>query len=233
MIPLRDTNPTRRTPHVTWLLLTVNILVFTYEVMIGQMQRSHQFAQFIYTFGAIPSDIVGVLLRPAEWLPHPMGTLISSMFVHANWRHLAGNMWFLYIFGDNIEDEIGHIRFLIFYLVCGLAGSIVHIILDINSPIPMVGASGAISGIMGAYILLFPRARVLTLVIFFIITMIEIPAYWFLAFWFFLQFMGGLNTIGTQAGGTAFWAHVGGFIAGLWLIRMWVKHFRKPRTWWE
>lgn len=227
-------NPTRRTPHVTYFLLAANILVFVYEVMIGQMQRSQQFAQFIYTYGAIPSEIVGVLLRPTQWFPMPMGTLVTSMFVHANFGHLAGNMLFLYIFGDNVEDYLGHVRFTIFYLICGLAGSSVHIVLGLSSQIPMVGASGAISGIMGAYILLYPQARILTLVFFFFITIIEIPAYWFLAIWFVFQFLGGLNTIGARGmGGVAFWAHVGGFLAGLSMIRYWTRRWRKPQVWWE
>ena len=234
MIPLRDLNPTRRTPYVTYFLVAANILVFVYEVMIGQLQRSHQFAQFIYTFGAIPSEIVGVLLHPARWFPLPFGTLITSMFVHANFGHLAGNMLFLYIFGDNVEDELGHVRFVIFYLLCGFAGSFVHIVLGLSSQIPMVGASGAISGVMGAYILLFPGARILTLVFFFFITMIEVPAYWFIAIWFVFQFLGGLNRIGAgNMGGVAFWAHVGGFMAGLSLMRLWTRRWRKPRPWLE
>ena len=156
-------------------------------------------------------------------------TLITSLFLHDNLTHLIGNIIFLYIFGDNVEDTLGHGRFLIFYLLCGLAGSAVHITLGINSTIPMVGASGAISGVMGAYILLFPSARVLTLVIFFFITIIEIPAYWFLAIWFIFQFLGGMRTIGAGGGGVAFWAHVGGFLAGMWLIRMWTRHWREQQ----
>lgn len=237
VIPLRDNNPTQRTPHVTWFLLAVNVIVFTWEVLIGQMQRSHQFAEFVYTFGTVPADVVGVLLQPGEWfsggIPGTMGTLITSMFVHGGFGHLAGNMLFLYIFGDNIEDSIGHVRFLLFYLLCGLAGALVHIMLGIHSTTPMVGASGAISGIMGAYILLYPRARVLTLVFFFFITIVEIPAYWFLAIWFVFQFMGGLNSMGSGPGGVAFWAHVGGFLAGMMLIRLWTKRFRRPQTYWE
>ena len=196
-----------------------------------------QFAEFVYTFGTIPADVVGVLFQPGEWfsggIPGTMGTLITSMFVHGGFGHLAGNMLFLYIFGDNIEDSIGHVRFLLFYLLCGLAGALVHIMLGIHSTTPMVGASGAISGIMGAYILLYPRARVLTLVFFFFITIVEIPAYWFLAIWFVFQFMGGLNSMGSGPGGVAFWAHVGGFLAGMMLIRLWTKRFRRPQTYWE
>ncbi len=222
-------NPTSRTPHVTYFLIALNVLVFVYEVMIGQMQRSAQFAQFIYTFGAIPNEIVGVLLRPTEWFPLPFGTLLTSMFIHGSVWHLGGNMLFLYIFGDNIEDELGHVRFLLFYILSGLAASLVHIVLGFSSQIPMVGASGAISGVMGAYILLFPGARILTLVFFFFITLIEIPAYWFLAIWFLFQFVGGMGRLGAgDVGGVAFWAHVGGFLAGLTMIRAWTRRWRKP-----
>ena len=232
MIPLRDMNPTSRTPHVTYFLIALNVLVFAYEVLIGGLQKSPQFAQFIYTFGAIPSEIVGVLLRPKEWLPLPFGTLLTSMFIHGSILHLGGNVLFLYIFGDNIEDELGHVRFLIFYLLSGLAASLVHIVLGLSSQIPMVGASGAISGVMGAYILLFPGARILTLVFFFFITVIEIPAYWFLAIWFLFQFIGGMGRAGAgDVGGVAFWAHVGGFLAGLIMIRAWSRRWRRPGQW--
>ncbi len=217
--------------------MTVNVLVFTYEVLIGSLQHSEQYARFVYTVGAIPHDVTRVLIRPGEWFsngfPGPIGTVFTSMFVHGGILHLAGNMLFLYIFGDNVEDSLGHVRFLIFYLLCGLAGTAVHIGLDSGSTIPMVGASGAISGIMGAYILLYPRARVLTLVIFFFITVIEIPAYWFLAIWFALQFFGGMGTVGGGGGGVAFWAHVGGFLAGMWLIRMWTMRFRSKNVYRE
>lgn len=227
-------NPIQRTPHVTYFLVTANILVFVYEILIGQLQHSEEFGRFVYTFGAVPREIVGVLLHPSQWFPRPIGTLLSSMFVHANFGHLAGNMLFLYIFGDNIEDELGHVRFLLFYLLCGLAGSCVHIILGLSSRVAMIGASGAISGVMGAYILLYPRARILTLVFFFFITLVEIPAYWFLAIWFGFQFLGGLNSIGSSGmGGVAFWAHVGGFMAGLSAMRIWTRRYRRPHAWWE
>ncbi len=251
MIPLRDNNPTNRIPHVTYLLVAANVLVYVYEVLIGSMQQSQQFSMFVYTYGAIPSEIVRVLPHPSQWLsgqfgfPGPIGSLFTSMFLHGGFFHLAGNMVFLYIFGDNVEDELGPVRFLIFYLLCGLTAASAHVGIDFVraqigsggvSMIPMVGASGAIGGIMGAYILLYPRARVLTLVIFFFITVVEIPAFWFLGIWFGLQFLGVLNNIGAGAnvGGTAFWAHIGGFLMGLYLIRLWIRYGR-PRhrkQWW-
>lgn len=234
MFPIRDNNPVQRTPHVTWFLIAANVVVFTVEMMLGLYDRSLQFRQFLYWFGAIPAEIVPRLLRPTEWFPWPMGTLFSSMFIHGGFMHLAGNMLFLYIFGDNVEDELGHWRFLLFYLLTGLAGSAIHIALGPDSGVPMVGASGAISGIMGAYILLYPRARVMTLVFFFFITIVEIPAYWFLAIWFGIQFMGGLNSIGSSGlGGVAFWAHVGGFMAGMGVIRLWIKYYGRSYIWWE
>jgi membrane associated rhomboid family serine protease len=248
VIPLRDNNPTYRIPHVTYVLIAVNVLVYLYEVTIGSMHRppSREFAIFIVTYGATPSHIVSVLLHPGQWFFYPMGTLVTSMFIHGGFWHLAGNMLFLYIFGDNIEDALGHVRFLIFYLLCGIAASAAHVGIDLVeallglspvSSIPMVGASGAIGGIMGGYILLYPRARVLSLVFFFFITIIEIPALWFLGGWLVLQFLGGLNNIGAgNVGGTAFWAHIGGFLMGMWLIRLWMKSNRyrdRPQIWWE
>ena len=247
MIPLRDNNPTSRTPHVTYILIAVSVLVYVYEVMIGSMQNSQRFAYFLYSYAAIPSEMVRVLLQPGQWFFYPMGTLLTSMFIHGGLWHLGGNMLFLYIFGDNVEDALGHLQFLAFYLLTGLAASVTHVGIDLVralmgfgpvSSIPMVGASGAIGGVMGAYILLYPRARVLTLVIFFFITVIEIPAYWFLGVWFVLQFVGGLNRLGAGGGmgGTAFWAHVGGFLMGMWLIRLWLRFGRRRRAsqaWWE
>jgi len=217
--------------------MTINIMVFAYEVMIGGLRQSEEYARFVYTFGAIPRNVMYALLRPGEWFsngfPGPIGTLFTSMFAHGGILHLGGNMLFLYIFGDNVEDSLGHVRFILFYLLCGLAGAAVHIGLGPGSPIPMIGASGAISGIMGAYILLYPRARVLTLVFFFFFTVIEIPAYWFLAIWFVFQFFGGMQASGAGGGGVAFWAHVGGFLAGMWLIRLWTRRFRSRNVYWE
>jgi len=249
VIPLRDNNPVYRVPHVTYVLITLNVLVYLYEVMLGSMRQppSREFAIFIISYGAIPSEIVRVLLHPGQWFFYPMGTLFTSMFIHGGFWHLAGNMLFLYIFGDNIEDALGHVRFLVFYLACGIAASAAHVGIDLIeallglspiSDIPMVGASGAIGGIMGGYILLYPRARVLSLVFFFFITVVEIPALWFLGGWLVLQFLGGLNNIGagSNVGGTAFWAHIGGFLMGMWLIRLWMKsraYREQPRIWWE
>ncbi len=253
MIPLRDNNPTYRVPHVTYVLIGINVLVYLYEVMIGSMRQSPEFGYFLRWYGAIPSEFVRVILNPGQWfffrdrLLYPASTIVSSMFIHGGIFHLGGNMLFLYIFGDNIEDALGSVRFLIFYLLTGIAASAAHVGIDLVaalmgagpvSDIPMVGASGAIGGVMGAYIILYPRARVLSLVFFFFITVVEIPALWFLGGWLVLQFVGGLNNIGSgsNVGGTAFWAHIGGFLMGVWLIRLWMKsngYRRRPQIWWE
>ncbi len=152
-------------------------------------------------------------------------TLFTSMFLHGGWFHILGNMWFLWVFGDNIEDVMGPLRFIVFYLLCGLAAAFAQIVSDPGSAVPMVGASGAIGGVMGAYALLYPRARVQTLLILgFYITTIGVPAYVMLGYWFLLQILGGLPALGSSEGGVAFWAHIGGFVAGLALIHL----FKRP-----
>jgi membrane associated rhomboid family serine protease len=230
VIPIKDLNPLRHTPHVTYVLVTVNIVIFMYELLLGAPvfggSGSQAFGYFVYQWGAIPRQMVGVLFHPGMWIPGLL-PLFTSMFLHGDLMHLLGNMLFLYIFGDNVEDALGHFPFLLFYLGTGLGAALLHIFLNAASPYPMVGASGAISGLLGAYMLLYPHARVLTLVFFFIITIVEIPAYWFIGIWFALQLFGGL---GGQRG-IAFWAHVGGFLAGLWIVRIWLRTRR--RDWWN
>jgi len=220
---------------VVWVLLTLNIFVFAIEVMFGLLQRSPEWQMLVYRFGARPVVIVDAVFGSGQGFLAAVLTLFSSMFVHGSITHIGMNMLFLYIFADNIEDEIGHVPFLGFYLLCGLAGALLHILFNLRSPAPMIGASGAISGVLGAYIIMFPRARVLTLVVFFIITMIEIPAYWFLAIWFGLQIFGGLGALVGGGSGTAFWAHVGGFLMGVLLARIWLRY--RPRrqriVWWQ
>jgi len=148
----------------------------------------------------------------------------TSMFLHAGWLHLVGNMWFLWIFADNVEDILGHFNFLIFYIACGLAASFAHFIVNLNSAVPAVGASGAIAGVLGAYIVMFPRARVLTLVpIFIFLEVVEIPAFVFLGIWFIYQFFLGMMSVGSYGAGVAFWAHIGGFIAGVLLLNIFLK----------
>ncbi|NIV92438.1 rhomboid family intramembrane serine protease [candidate division KSB1 bacterium] len=205
MIPLKDDNPSSVTPFVTIAFIAINVLVFYFEVTIG-------FEKVISKYALFPSDIVqGKNLE----------TLITSMFLHGGFLHLGGNMLYLWIFGDNVESYLGHFRFIYFYLICGLCAVAFHIFLGGVSQVPMVGASGAISGILGAYLMKYPKANVLVIIpIFYFITIRRIPALIVLGLWFVMQLFSGFATIGYKGGGVAFWAHVGGFVAGLLLIHL-------------
>jgi membrane associated rhomboid family serine protease len=224
MIPIRDDTPTYSTPFINYLLIALNTLIFLFEVSLGPRTRE----AFVFQFGVEPIRVLAALGLSNVYVPHAsVLPLLTSMFLHASWLHLIGNMWVLWIFGDNIEDYLGHFSYLIFYLVSGLAASVAHILLNANSSVPSVGASGAIAGVMGAYFLLFPAARVLTLVpliIFF--TFIWLPAWIVLGYWFVLQFLSGAATSIAYSnrtgggGGIAFWAHVGGFVAGIVMIKL-------------
>ncbi len=196
------------------------------------MMAERQFVESLCRFGTIPGELTGAL-RPGETVsfgPYrcslgglTWGTVLTSMFLHGGWLHLVGNMWFLWVFGNNIEDSMGHLRFVAFYLLCGVAASLAHVFTTASSGVPTVGASGAISGVMGAYLLLYPRVRVDTLLFFFIfIRIIPLPAWFMLGYWFFIQLVaGGMTPAG--GGGVAYWAHVGGFVAGLVLIKLFEK----------
>jgi membrane associated rhomboid family serine protease len=204
MLPLKDDIPSYTRPYVTYGFIGINALVFIYELSLGSNLGS-----FIQQYGAIPYT----LFHPAG--PFSYLTLFSSMFIHASLMHIIGNMLFLWIFGDNIEDRLGHVFFFIFYMISGLAGAFLHSIFVPNSLVPMVGASGAISGIMGAYILLYPKARILALVpLGFFIRIMKLPALLFLGIWFGYQFLLGIMSIGVKGGGVAYFAHIGGFAAG-------------------
>ena len=199
MIPLKDDIHSQKRPIITITLIVFNVAVFIYQMSLGREVNA-----FIFQFGMIPRDIVA---------GHNLYTLFSSMFVHGGFLHILGNMLFLWIFGDNVEDAFGHFGYLLMYLVSGLAGAGVQILTAINSKIPTIGASGAISGVLGAYFILYPRAKVLALVpIFFFIRIMNLPAYIFLGFWFLLQLLCGSAGGGS---GVAFFAHVGGFVAGV------------------
>lgn len=234
MIPIRDDRPSFTTPFINYLLVLLNVAVFLFQHVLLPPQGERQ---FLSAFALVPIRVesaVGLAPPVANASVLPM---LTSMFLHAGWLHLIGNMWVLWIFGDNIEDYLGHFGYLIFYLVSGLAGSVLHVVFNPNSAIPSVGASGAIAGVMGAYFLLFPSARVLTLVpliIFF--TFVWLPAWIVLGYWFILQFLGGAATsIATSSartgggGGIAFWAHVGGFIAGIVMIKLLPQRMRRTR----
>jgi membrane associated rhomboid family serine protease len=215
MIPLRDNIPSSRRPYVSYAIIGINVFIFLLEKSSGP-----NLPVVINHLGFVPVRFWNLLTQGSVALA--VIPMFTSMFMHAGWLHLIGNMWTLYIFGDNVEDVLGRGQFLVFYLTCGLAALAAHILFAAGSATPLVGASGAIAGVMGAYFSLFPGARVLTLVpIFIIFTVIELPAYIFLGFWFFFQFFQGTFTLGGTgtAGGVAWWAHVGGFMAGVGLIQ--------------
>ncbi len=216
MIPLKDLNPRRTTPFVTVLIILANAAVFFYQVSLGP--RAGQ--AFIYAFGMIPLRVELFLTGHPVALAQAFAPLLTSMFLHGGWLHIIGNMWFLWIFGDNIEDTLGHFNYLLFYLVCGVAAGLTHTLANLNSTVPAVGASGAISGVLGAYMVLFPRSRVLTLIPLFIMFFtVQLPAVVILGYWFLIQFLSGLGSLGAGTeGGTAWWAHIGGFILGAVLV---------------
>jgi membrane associated rhomboid family serine protease len=234
MIPLRDDQPIFSTPFVNYFLIVLNVLVFLFELSVGA-QSPRQLNALMFQFGVVPRQAVGLLTGTPAFSPGAaLVPMLTSIFLHASWSHIIGNMWVLWIFGDNIEDYLGHFRYLVFYLLSGLAASFAHIVLNVTSRVPSVGASGAIAGVMGAYFVLYPRARVLTWFppIFFF----HLPAWLMLGYWFLLQFFGGAsNTIAetAQSGGIAFWAHVGGFVAGILMIKLFPQRPHRYRygTW--
>jgi len=220
MIPLKDDNPTSSAPVLTATLIAINALVFFYQLSLGPKQGQ----LLVYQFGAIPSIIFGTKSLPPDLAAvPPVLSLFTSMFLHGGWLHLIGNMWYLWIFGDNIEDALGRIRYLIFYLLSGLIAALCHALLSMTSSIPTIGASGAISGVLGAYLILYPKARVLVLIpLGFFSRIMYIPAMFVLGFWFFLQILEGSLTSSSGAG-VAWWAHIGGFVAGMLLVGLFKK----------
>ena len=218
MIPLRDVIPSRTTPYITVTVIVVNALVFVFELRLPLTDR----ARFIEVYGIVPAS-VGSL------------SLLTSMFLHGGWLHFLGNMLYLWIFGDNVEDRVGHGRFIVFYLTCGLAATLTQVVSNPTSVVPIVGASGAIAGVMGAYFVLFPRSRVLTLLPLFIFwELIEVPAILFLGFWFLLQLLSGVGSVGAgqDLSGIAFWAHIAGFATGAVAIFFFRRPERQRVDWW-
>ncbi|MCS7235669.1 MAG: rhomboid family intramembrane serine protease [Armatimonadota bacterium] len=219
MIPLRDSVPARRPPVVMLAMLATCVVVFLYELSLTPWEL----AEFFRTFGVVPARLLGP--------DPPYYTLVTSMFLHGGWVHLLGNMLYLWIFGNNVEDAMGHGGFATFYLLCGLAAAAVQVAFQPDSPVPMVGASGAIAGVLGAYLVLFPHARILALVpMGFFTQLAEVPAVLFLPLWFLLQLLYGLASLGAPTqlgGGVAFWAHVGGFVAGVLLVRLFAPRRRR------
>jgi membrane associated rhomboid family serine protease len=205
MIPLRDTIRSNSKPVVTSLIIAINVSVFIYMLSLDPYTQNH----FIQQYALIPARL-------------RLSSIITSMFLHGGWMHLIGNMWFLWVYGDNVEDALGHGKYLIFYLLCGVAAAMAQYVVSPDSRLPTLGASGAIAGVMGAYLIKFPHSRILTLIpIFFFFTTVEIPAVLILAYWFILQFFSGIGSIGysqVSQGGVAWFAHIGGFIAGMILI---------------
>jgi membrane associated rhomboid family serine protease len=236
VFPYHDENQTLRTPFVTMVLIALNVLVW---LLVQGAGATLPLARSVCELGLIPGELTASVTPGTRF---PMGeglvcltdpgrqvpNVLTSMFLHGSWMHLLGNMWFLWLFGNNIEDSTTRPRFLAFYLLSGLGAALAQIASDPSSEIPMVGASGAISGVMGAYLVLFPRVRVFTLVpLGFILTTLALPAWVMLIYWAFLQFAGGVTSVvGEQAGGVAFWAHLGGFIAGVVLIKVFERRDR-------
>lgn len=233
MIPIRDDNPHFLTPYATWAIVGLNVLAW---VLVQGFGTEPALSRSVCTLGLVPGELlqtiaagtqvqVGpdtycVVTNTPDWL-----TVFSHMFLHGSWMHIIGNMWFLWIFGNNVEDSMGHARFIAFYLLCGLAAASLQILSSPGSGVPMVGASGAIGGVMGAYVMLYPRVSVHMLFWFgFYVDTFAIPAFWMLGYWFLVQLIGGVGSLGAGGGGVAFWAHVGGFIAGAVLVLL----FRDP-----
>jgi membrane associated rhomboid family serine protease len=224
MIPLRDINPRRRVPVVTYALIALNALAFFWQLSLGQSLE-----QALFQIAFIPARF----WIPGNWV-FDIYTVVVSMFLHGSLMHIGSNMLYLFIFGDNIEDRLGRFRYLLFYLLCGFLATFAHAFFSPGSRIPAIGASGAIAGVLGAYLILFPHARVMTLIpIFIFITVRELPAIFILGFWFVLQLFSGVGSLGVRdaqdMGGVAYFAHIGGFVAGMILIGVF-GGFRRPRV---
>ena len=231
MIPLRDDTPRYSTPYVTYFIIALNTVVFLFELSVGA-QSPRALNSLMYQFGVVPQHFERALAGASRFsFPGLLLTILTSMFLHASWLHIIGNMWVLWIFGDNIEDYLGHFSYLLFYLVSGFGAMFTHILLNAGSTVPALGASGAIAGVMGGYFVLYARARVMTWFppIFFF----YLPAWLVLGYWFMLQFLMGAATsiagASQNAGGVAVWAHVGGFVAGIVLIKILPERPRRYR----
>ena len=214
MFPIRDDIAAERTPYVNYAIILINIGVFFYELSLGSHLSSE-----LYRLGLVPAFYSDPQLAVDMTTAERIEPFFTSMFVHGGWMHIIGNLWVLWIFGDNVEDYLGHARYVAFYLLCGVAAAGVHLYTNYGSTMPTVGASGAIAGVMGAYVVLYPRARVLALVpLVFILWPLVLPAVVFIGIWFLLQFWSGISLVHGMGDGVAWWAHVGGFIAGILLL---------------
>jgi len=233
MFPLRDDQPVFSTPYVNYFLIGINILIAFFEWQIGW--NSRELRSLIMQYGVVPQHEIGLLTGVPVFSPvAALIPTVTSMFLHGGWGHVLGNMWMLWLFGDNIEDYLGHFGYLVFYLLSGVAAMLTHILFNANSVLPAIGASGAIAGVMGAYLVLYPRARVLTWIF---ILIVPIPAWVWLVIWAGEQFLSGaaesLSYAGRAAGGVAFWAHVGGFVVGMLMVRLFPhrQHRNRYGTW--
>jgi membrane associated rhomboid family serine protease len=225
MLPLRDDQPRYSTPYITYFLIGLNLLIFLFEAALEPASLKN----LVYQFGVVPAHFTAFLAGSPKYpLVAVVLPLFTSMFLHGSWMHVIGNMWFLYIFGDNVEDYLGHFKYLVFYLVAGILAMAAQVATDPASRVPTLGASGAIAGVLGAYFILYPRARVLT---WFFVFIIYVPAWIILGYWFAFQFLSGAATSlvyeGRSVGGVAFWAHVGGFIAGAVMIKIFPSRPRR------
>jgi membrane associated rhomboid family serine protease len=231
MIPLRDQNPSRSTPVVTRGLIVLNAVLFLYELSLGSGLRD-----FMFSWGLVPARLAAAYDLGGEPLAWTGITLASSMFLHGGWLHLVGNMWYLWIFGDNVEDQFGAVPFLLFYVAAGVAASLLHAFTNLESRVPTLGASGAIAGVLGAYAVMFPRARVITLVpLFPFFQVIPLPAVLMLGVWFLFQFVAGAISVGQggAGGGVAWWAHIGGFLFGVVVAKITYPFRRRPESYAE
>ncbi len=228
MIPIRDDAPRLTVPVITWLLIAANVGVFIYQIALGVESPAAKLA-FLGSYAVIPARVTSALTGEAPILAGLL-PILTSMFLHGGWMHLIGNIWFLWIFGDNVEDELGHGFFVLFYVACGAIAAVVQFLADPLSNIPMVGASGAIAGVMGAYLIRFPRARVTVLLPFIIIwTTVQLPAFMMLTYWLAIQVYSG--TASASGGGVAWWAHIGGFVAGIGIVLLRPRRRTWLRTW--
>jgi membrane associated rhomboid family serine protease len=226
MLPLRDDQPSYSTPYVTWFLIVLNILIYLFQATLDR--RSSELLAM--QFGEVPAHLAAFLAGSHRYsVPQVVLPFFTSMFLHGGWAHVLGNMWFLYIFGDNVEDYLGHFKYLVFYLMSGLIAMATQVAIYPHSNVPTIGASGAIAGVLGAYLVLYPRARVLT---WFFVFIVYIPAWFVLGEWFVMQFLYGTASLsaaqaGRDLGGVAFWAHVGGFVAGMLMIKVFPERARR------
>jgi membrane associated rhomboid family serine protease len=218
MFPLRDVIPSRTTPWVTFLLIAVNVGVFFFELSLNEREAT----SLVVAYGLVPARF--------SW-----ATAVTSIFLHGGWVHIIGNLWSLWIFGDNVEDRMGHGRFLVFYLLAGVLGNLAQVMTMPGSAVPLIGASGAIAGVMGAYLVLFPRSRILVLIfLVFFIDIIEVPAVFFLVFWFLMQLVSGVGQLANISGASVgFFAHIGGFLTGVLGVVVFKRREREAVDWWS